>query len=304
LLQAKARGRDSAATTSVTAKAKGSVMTLTAYNGIPVPSFMYGTAWKKDATKQLVELAVASGFRAIDTANQLIHYNEALVGDALRALSQKGLKRENIFLQSKFTSLDGQGGRAPYDPSADLTSQVKQSFDSSLIHLGTDYLDSYVVHGPQSRRGLSAADWEIWSAMEDLYDSGKTKMIGISNITAGQLSLLCEQANVRPMVVQNRCFAALGWDKAVREICRKQSIIYQGFSLLTANRDVLVDPEIRAIAQRLGAGPAQIIFRFAMQIGMLPLTGTTSEKHMREDLQAKDLELLTDEIQQIETISL
>jgi diketogulonate reductase-like aldo/keto reductase len=279
-------------------------MTLTAYNGVPIPSFMYGTAWKKDATKHLVELAVASGFRAIDTANQLIHYNEALVGEALRALVQTGLKRENFFLQSKFTSLDGQGGRAPYDPSADLTNQIKQSFDSSLTHLDTDYLDSYVVHGPQSRRGLSAADWEIWAAMEDLYHSGKTKMIGVSNITASQLALLCEQANVRPMVVQNRCFAALGWDEAVREICRTHNLIYQGFSLLTANREVLVDPEIRTIAQRLGAGPAQIIFRFAMQIGMLPLTGTTSENHMREDLQAENLELSTDEIEQIEAIAL
>src|SRR5215470_14317093 len=279
-------------------------MALTAYNGVPIPSFMYGTAWKKDATKELVELAVASGFRAIDTANQLIHYNEALVGEALRALAQKGFKREDFFLQSKFTSLDGQGGRAPYDPSADLTAQVQQSFDSSLMHLGTDYLDSYVVHGPQSRRGLNAGDWEIWAAIEDLYHSGKTKMIGVSNITASQLALLCEEANVRPMVVQNRCFAALGWDKAVREICRTHNLIYQGFSLLTANREVLVDSEVRAIAQRLGTGPAQVIFRFAMQIGMLPLTGTTSQQHMQEDLHAEQLALSTDEIQQIETIAL
>jgi len=140
--------------------------------------------------------------------------------------------------------------------------------------------------------------------MEDLYHSGKSKMIGVSNITASQLALLCEEANVRPMVVQNRCFAALGWDKAVREICRTHNLIYQGFSLLTANREVLVDSEVRAIAQRLGTGPAQVIFRFAMQIGMLPLTGTTSQQHMQEDLQAEQLELSTDEIQQIETIAL
>lgn len=279
-------------------------MALTAYNHIPVPSFMYGTAWKKEATRQLVELAVASGFRAIDTANQLIHYNEALVGEALQALAHKGIKREAFFLQTKFTSVDGQGGHAPYDPSADLTTQVRQSFDSSLAHLGTDYVDSYVLHAPLSRRGLGEADWEVWAAMEDLYHSGKTKMIGVSNITVSQLALLCQQANVKPMMVQNRCFAALGWDKAVREICRKHSVIYQGFSLLTANRDVLVDPEIRAIAQRLGAGPAQIIFRFATQIGMLPLTGTTRQQHMQEDLQAEQLALSTDEIQQIETIAL
>jgi diketogulonate reductase-like aldo/keto reductase len=151
---------------------------------------------------------------------------------------------------------------------------------------------------------LGEEDWEVWAAMEGLYQSGKTKMIGISNITAAQLTELCEHANVKPMVVQNRCFAVLGWDKEVREICRAHDIIYQGFSLLTANREVLIYPEIQKIAKRLRAGPAQIIFRFAMQIGMLPLTGTTSQQHMKEDLQAEQISLSTDEIQRIEYIAL
>lgn len=265
---------------------------------------MYGTAWKKEATTQLVQLAVASGFTAIDTANQLIHYQEALVGEALQALEKKGIKRDTLFLQTKFTSVGGQGGRTPYDASADLTTQVRQSFDSSLTHLGAEYIDSYVLHAPISRRGLGEADWEVWAAMEGLYQSGKTKLIGISNVAAGQLAQLCEQANHKPMVVQNRCFAALGWDQEVREICQAKGIIYQGFSLLTANREVLADPEIQTIAKRLGTGPAQIIFRFAMQIGMLPLTGTTSQQHMKEDLQAEQLALSSEEIQRIETIAL
>lgn len=279
-------------------------MNLTAYNQVSVPNLMYGTAWKKASTKELVQLAVASGFRAIDTANQLIHYEEALVGEALQALEQQGVRRESLFLQTKFTSVDGQDQRTPYDPVADLTTQVRQSFESSLTHLGTTYLDSYVLHAPFQRRGLGAADWEVWAAMEELYESGKTKMIGISNVAAGQLGELCEKARHKPMVVQNRCFAALGWDKQVRDICQAQGIIYQGFSLLTANREVLVDPEIRAIARRLGAGVAQVIFRFAMQIGMLPLTGTTSQQHMKEDLQADQFTLSADEIQRIETIAL
>ncbi|OGQ55333.1 MAG: xylose reductase [Deltaproteobacteria bacterium RIFCSPLOWO2_02_56_12] len=279
-------------------------MTLTAYNHVPLPSFMYGTAWKKEATTQLVQLAVASGFTAIDTANQLIHYQEALVGEALQALEKKGIKRDTLFLQTKFTPVGGQGGRTPYDASADLATQVRQSFDRSLTHLGTEYVDSYVLHAPYSRQGLGEADWEVWAAMEGLYQSGKTKIIGISNVTAGQLTQLCEQANHKPMVVQNRCFAALGWDQEVREICQAHGIIYQGFSLLTANREVLADPEIQTIAKRLGTGPAQIIFRFAMQIGMLPLTGTTSRQHMKEDLQAEQLALSTEEIRRIETIAL
>jgi diketogulonate reductase-like aldo/keto reductase len=279
-------------------------MALKAYNQIAVPDFMYGTAWKKSATKDLVQLAVTSGFTAIDTANQLVHYEEALVGEALRALDKNGIKRETLFLQTKFTSVDGQDHRTPYDPSADLTTQVRQSFESSLTHLGTSYLDSYVLHAPFQRRGLSDADWEVWSAIEDLYQAGKTRMIGISNVAAAQLTELCENAKHKPMVVQNRCFAALGWDRQVREICQARGIIYQGFSLLTANQAVLVDPAIHAIAQRLGAGIAQVIFRFAMQIGMLPLTGTTNQRHMKEDLVADQFTLTPEEIDGIETIAL
>jgi diketogulonate reductase-like aldo/keto reductase len=276
---------------------------LRAYNNVTVPSFMYGTAWKKEATTPLVLLAVESGFKAIDTANQLIHYDEALVGEALQTLQKKGIQRDALFLQTKFTPAGGQDHRTPYDPSANLTTQVNQSFASSLTHLVTDYVDSYVLHAPYSRRGLGEADWEVWSAMEAIYQSGKIRMIGVSNITAGQLTLLCDRANHKPMVVQNRCYAALAWDKEVREICQTHGIIYQGFSLLTANRQVLAAPEVQQIARRLQATPAQIIFRFAMQIGMLPLTGTTSQDHMIEDLQAEQFMLSSDEVEQMEMIA-
>jgi diketogulonate reductase-like aldo/keto reductase len=106
------------------------------------------------------------------------------------------------------------------------------------------------------------------------------------------------------MVVQNRCYAALGWDKEVREICRAHTIIYQGFSLLTANRGVLVEPDVRAMAQRFQTGVAQVIFRFAMQIGMLPLTGTTNPQHMKEDLAAEQFTLSPEDVQRIEAIGL
>lgn len=279
-------------------------MPMTSYNQVSVPSFMYGTAWKKEATTQLVQLAVETGFRAIDTANQLIHYQEALVGEALQALAKQGLGRDSLFLQTKFTPANGQDHRTPYNASADLTTQVRQSFESSLSHLHTDYVNSYVLHGPYSRYDLSESDWEVWRALEAIYDSGKTKMIGISNVTARQLTELCAQANHKPMVVQNRCYAAFGWDKEVRDICRSHGIIYQGFSLLTANREVLAEPDIRSIAKRVGVGVAQVIFRFAMQIGMLPLTGTTNPEHMKEDLEAGQITLSVEEVQRIETIGM
>ncbi len=279
-------------------------MALKTYNDIAVPDFIYGTAWKKEATAPLVELAIESGFRGIDTANQLIHYEEAQVGEALQALARKGIKREALFLQTKFTSASGQDHRTPYDLNADLSTQVRQSFASSLQHLHTDYLDSYVLHAPFYRRGLSDADWEVWAAMEEFFHSRQTRTIGVSNISAAQLEELCQKAGVRPMFVQNRCFAVLGWDYQVRRICRDQEIIYQGFSLLTANREVLGQSVIRAIARRVNATPTQVIFRFAMQMGMLPLTGTTSAQHMQEDLRAEQFDLSAEELSQIETIAL
>ncbi|WHZ16250.1 MAG: 2,5-diketo-D-gluconic acid reductase [Nitrospira sp.] len=277
---------------------------LTAYNQVSIPSFMYGTAWKKEATTTLVLQAVEAGFTAIDTANQVIHYQEAMVGEALLELAKQGTPRDRLFLQTKFTPVNGQDHRTPYDAQADLTTQVRQSFESSLAHLHTDYLDSYVLHGPYYRRGLGAEDWEVWGAIEALYGAGKTKMIGISNVTAEQLRLLCERATHKPMVVQNRCYAALGWDQEVREICRAHHIIYQGFSLLTANREIFADPEVRAMAAKYGMGLAQLVFRFAMQIGMLPLTGTTNRQHMKEDLESDRFTIAPEDLRRLETIGM
>jgi diketogulonate reductase-like aldo/keto reductase len=275
----------------------------TTYNQVTIPAFMYGTAWKKDETARLVRMAVDAGFKAIDTANQLKHYREDFVGEALFELFNSGLKRDTLFLQTKFTSVDGQDHRLPYERGASITNQVLQSMDSSLAHLHTDYVDSYVLHGPYSGYGLLDQDWEAWAAIESLYQSGKTRMIGVSNVSAEQLAELCAKAKTKPMVVQNRCYAIAGWDKDVREICAKYSIIYEGFSLLTANPHVLNTSLVQNIAKRLGTGPAQVVFRFSMQIGMLPLTGTTNKFHMTDDLAAENLVLTADEIERIENIA-
>jgi diketogulonate reductase-like aldo/keto reductase len=267
------------------------------------PPFIYGTAWKKTATTALVQKAVKAGFRAIDTANQPKHYSESLVGEALAALAREGIARDSLWLQTKFTPLDGQDERVPYDPTADLTRQVKQSFESSLKHLGTDRLDSYLLHGPYSFPGLGPEDWEVWGAIEELYRSGRIGAIGISNVNHLQLSELVRKAAIKPTMVQNRCFANRGWDREVRSICREHGIVYQGFSLLTANVPVLRHPLVIAIAKRLGVDTMQVVFRFAIQVGMLPLTGTTAEQHMKEDLGVFGIELTAEEVNLIESIA-
>ncbi|HVH44158.1 MAG TPA: aldo/keto reductase [Labilithrix sp.] len=253
------------------------------------PRFVYGTAWKEGNTQALVGLALAAGFRAIDTANQRKHYHEAAVGDALAdAYASRLVRREDLFLQTKFTHRGGQDDRLPYDSRAAVASQVEQSFASSLEHLRTSWLDSYVLHGPSTRRGLALEDVEAWHAMEAIHAAGGARVLGVSNVTREQLECLLAQATVRPSFVQNRCHASTGWDREVREVCRAHGIVYQGFSLLTANRRELAHPKVRAIADRLSLTPAQVAFRFALDVGILPLTGTTSAQHMSEDLAVLD----------------
>jgi diketogulonate reductase-like aldo/keto reductase len=273
-------------------------------NGVRVPPFLYGTAWKEDQTQPLTELALRQGFRGIDTANQRRHYHEAAVGQAVAAAIAASLvTREDLFLQTKFTFRRGQDHRLPYDPDAPVSAQVEQSFASSLEHLGTDVIDSYILHGPTLREGLAEADWEAWRAMEALHTAGRARLLGVSNVTPGQLDELCRDARVRPHFVQNRCFADRGWDRQVRAFCATNGIVYQSFSLLTANRAALARPEMARIAQRHGRTVAQVVFRFALEVGMIPLTGTTDPGHMRADLEAFDFRLEPEEVRQIEGLA-
>jgi diketogulonate reductase-like aldo/keto reductase len=273
--------------------------------GVRVPRFLYGTAWKEDKTQRLTELALRQGFRGIDTANQRRHYDEAAVGQAIGATVQSGLvARDVLFLQTKFTFQRGQDHRLPYDPEAPISTQVEQSFASSLEHLGTDVIDSYLLHGPTQRVGLTPADWAAWQAMEAIHDTGQVLLLGVSNVTLEQLQGLWQQARIRPRFVQNRCYAAQGWDCRVREFCAANGLFYQGFSLLTANRQVLASPELARIAKRHDRTVCQIIFRFALDIGMVPLTGTTDTGHMRSDLEVFDFHLKPEDVKRIEVVAL
>jgi len=270
-------------------------------DGIRVPRFLYGTAWKEDRTRKLVEVALQQGFRGIDTANQRRHYHEAAVGEAVQSsIGGSLLARKDFFLQTKFTFRRGQDHRLPYDPAAPIAQQVEQSFVSSLSHLGTETIDSYVLHGPTERTGLTADDWQAWRAMEAVHDSGQVRWLDISNVGIDQLQALCEKARVPPRFVQNRCYAVQGWDQGIRDFCRANGIAYQGFSLLTANREALARREMAQMAARYGRTVSQIVFRFALEVGMLPLTGTSDPAHMRADLDVFDFDLEPEEIRTIE----
>jgi diketogulonate reductase-like aldo/keto reductase len=275
-----------------------------AHRPAPVPEFLYGTAWKEDRTPALTELALRMGFRGIDTANQRRHYFEAGVGQGLAAAYRAGIvTRADLFLQTKFTYQGGQDHRLPYDPRADLSTQVAQSMASSLEHLGTDHVDSYVLHGPASGYGWSDDDAEVWAAMVKERAAGRTRLLGVSNVSLRHLQQMAASGAEAPGFVQNRCFARLGWDRDVRALCRDRKIVYQGFSLLTANPEVLGHPLVATIAARNKATRAQVVFRFAQAVGMLPLTGTTDAEHMQQDLASRALPLSADEVSAIESLA-
>lgn len=271
---------------------------------LPSPRFIYGTAWKEDRTAALVEMALRAGFRAIDTANQRKHYFEAGVGEGMAAAYRAGIaSRADLFLQTKFTYQRGQDHRLPYDPEAPLSIQVSQSLASSLEHLDTDYVDSFVLHGPSSGHGWAAADSEVWAAMREERNAGHTRVLGVSNVSLQHLGEMKTAKLELPAFVQNRCFARLGWDREVRAFCRDHDIVYQGFSLLTANQEVLNHRPLIEVAAKLNSTPAQVVFSFARAIGILPLTGTSNAEHMKQDLDGLQATLPDELVRAIEAMA-
>jgi diketogulonate reductase-like aldo/keto reductase len=258
--------------------------------GTAMPGILYGTAWKGADTARLVALALRQGFRGLDTACQPKHYDEAAVGAGLAACLGAQLSRSDVYLQSKFTQVPGQDpSRIPYDPKAPLVLQVQQSFAASLRNLQTDYLDCLVLHSPLPTPEQTL---EVWSAIEAIVEEGGIRQAGISNCySLADFQHLHAAARIKPAVLQNRFHADTGYDRELRVYCRQQQVTYQSFWTLTANPRVLAHATIDSLALIHRRTPAQILFRYLTQVRVVPLTGTRSEDHMREDLAIFEFEL-------------
>ena len=269
---------------------------------IRVPRIIYGTAWKKDATEKLVRLALQNGFRGIDTACQPKHYHEAGVGAGVAAsLRKDGLTRADLYIQTKFTALAGQDpNRTPYDPKAPLADQVAQSIATSLKNLQTDYLDCVLLHSPMS---TMAQTLSVWSTLESFVDQGQVRQLGISNCyRVAELESLYRGARIKPAVLQNRFYADTHYDREIRRYCFRNQLIYQSFWTLTANPHLLTHKMVTAMAATHNRTTAQILFRYLITIGVVPLTGTTSEVHMRDDLDIFSFGLTNDEQSAIDAL--
>lgn len=269
--------------------------------GVRSPRIIYGTAWKKARTEELVRKAIQLGFRGIDTACQPKHYDERGVGAAVAASLNETLTRAHLYLQTKFTPLSGQDPKqVPYDAHAALEDQVTQSFYASLSNLQTSYLDCLVLHAPLA---LMDETLRVWQAMEAVFDSGGARQLGISNcFRPSVLETLHENARVKPAVVQNRFYAETNFDREIRAFCRQHDIVYQSFWTLTANPQLLEDSRVKAVAAKHKRTPAQVLFRYLTQEGVTPLTGTKSEAHMREDLQIFEFDLSKAEREEIDAL--
>ena len=254
---------------------------LSTRSGKTAPPLFYGTAWKKTRTNRLVTLALATGFRAIDTACQPKHYREDLVGVAI---ARTIVPREDLFLQTKFTlSANQDPSNIPFDVNARVEDQVRQSFALSLHNLGTNYVDALLLHSPAQTINETTS---ILTVLREFKDKGQVQYLGISNIYS--LPMLKEICAALPpstvQIVQNRFHLETEYDVTLRHYCRENEIVYQSFWTLTGNPHVLKSGDLSAIAKRHGTSVEGVFYRFCVQEGITVLDGTTSEEHMKEDL--------------------
>lgn len=266
-----------------------------------MPNMIYGTAWKEEETTRLVEEALLCGFKGIDTACQPRHYREDLVGLGLQNAFDKGIKRDDIFIQTKFTPILGQDvNNMPYLSSDDVLIQLEKSFIKSKENLKTDFIDSYLLHSPIA----PIEDLiKVYRTMEEFQECGQVGQIGISNCYDLKLLVyLYDIAKFKPKVVQNRFYADSNYDKEIREFCKQKDITYQSFWSLTANPHILKSQEIKDLCIKHEKTIAQVFYKFLNQIGITPLNGTKTKAHMLEDLAIDEFSLEEDDILKIKSL--
>ncbi|ORY10977.1 aldo-keto reductase-like protein [Clohesyomyces aquaticus] len=257
------------------------------------PVFIYGTAWKKDQTVRLVKEALISGFRRIDTAAQPRHYQEHLVGQALRESYRSRLvKREDVYVQTKYTTPAGQDlDNMPYHPLDPLETQISTSVASSLKNLrhreeseNDSFLDCLLLHSPLPTIEETLQAWEIL----ETYVPGQINALGISNVTLPILQTIYENSKVKPSVVQNRFYPATSYDVALRAFCSEHGITYQSFWTLTGNPKLLKSNSVSVLAESARVNKAVALYALVANLGVEVLNGTTSAEHMEVDVAGVD----------------
>ena len=238
-------------------------------NGVQMPSVGYGTYKTTDnKDEQLISMALEAGYRLLDTA--AFYGNEEFIGNAIR---KSKIPREELFLTSKVWKTE-----LGYE-------KTMKSFEQSLLRLGTEYLDLFLIHWP--RPDLETKNWEklvqeSWKALEDLYQQGKIKSIGVSNFLPHHLEVLKETAQVLPMVDQLELHVGYMQEAAV-QYCKENGIQVQAWSPL-GRRRVLEEPMVLQMAQKYGVSPAQLLLKFLLQQGIAVIPKASSFERMKQNL--------------------
>ena len=251
-----------------------------------IPSFLYGCAWKKERTADLVHKALKAGFKGFDVAAQPKHYREDLAGEGMRRAISDGIRRQDLFIQTKFTPPGGQDlNNMPYDAKLPVVDAVRMSIATSLHSLyhtsdpNDTYIDCLVLHSPlKTLRDTK----EAWKTCENFVPHA-IKNLGISNVDLGTLQALWDFAEVKPAVVQNRFYADSRYDVELRKFCRDKGVVFQSFWTLTGNPQLLKLPATLALAKMASVEPPSALYALVMGLsGTIVLNGT--QNHMESDL--------------------
>ncbi|XP_027032556.1 uncharacterized oxidoreductase YtbE isoform X1 [Tachysurus fulvidraco] len=273
-----------------------STMHVAALNsGTQIPLLGLGT-YKLHTYEQLyksISAALDAGYRAFDTA--AAYGNEAQLGQVMRELLPKhGLVRSDVFLISKL-------GPEDHGPRA------KEGCLRSLQKLACEYVDLYLVHWP-GVAGLEPTDpvhakyrLQSWAILEELYDRGKIKAIGVSNYTVSHLLELLGSCRVPPAVLQMECHPKLV-QKQLRDICKEAGVHFQAYSSLGKGA-LLQEPEVKDLAESRGRTPAQVLLRWAVQQGISVLPRSSQPQSVQENSRIFDFELSDEEMQRLSNLN-
>lgn len=258
-------------------------------NGVQIPKLGLGTWFiEDDEAAQAVRDAVAAGYRLIDTAQA--YGNERGVGEGVRTC---GLPREQLFVTSKVAA-----EAKSYEAAA-------QSIDETLAKMGLEYLDMMIIHSPQPwaefrvENRYFAENKEVWRALEDAYEAGKLRAIGVSNFLQDDLENLLDGCRIKPMVNQILLHIT-NTDKALLEYCRAQGILVEAYSPI-AHGEALKNPAITRMAEKYGVTPAQLCIRYVLQLGTVALPKTANPAHMRDN-SAVDFQISPEDMQTLEVM--
>lgn len=257
------------------------------YNGNSIPALGLGTfrVENNDECREAVKHAIISGYRHIDTAQT--YHNEEKVGQGIKeGLEATGLNREDLFITTKLWMTDY--GRE----------NVQSAYEASLKRLGLDYVDLYLIHWPGQDKDLIT---ETWKAMENLYNEGKIKNIGVSNFHVHHLEELLQEASIKPVINQIECHPYLT-QKELRAYLEAQKIVAQSWSPLM-NGQILEDEVVKEIANELGKTPAQVIIRWNIDENIVVIPKSVTPSRIEENLNVFDFELSEDQLSRLNALN-